>query len=111
MSAAHTARQFENAWLSRYPRPTRCAYGQGTCFKAEFLQCLNDNGIKRAPTTVKSPQANATCERMHQSIGNTLRALHTLHPPEGLTELRQLVDQALSNAMYATMRLCAVLVL
>jgi len=102
MTAAHTARKFEQAWLSRYPRPTRCIYDQGTNFKAEFLRCLYDNGIKRAPTTVKNPQANAICERMHQAVGNTLRVLQTLHPPAGITSMNELVDTALANAMYAT---------
>ena len=66
-----------------------------------FHQVLNQHGIKRCPTTVKNPQANAICERMHQAVGNSLRALTSLQPPDGLVEARQMVDTALANAMYA----------
>ena len=32
-----------------------------------------DYGIKRKPITVRNPQANAICERVHQVIGNIIR--------------------------------------
>jgi len=102
MSSAHTARQFENTWLARYPKPMHCIYDQGGNFKGSFLRMLHTQGISRAPVTVKAPQANAICERMHQVVGNTLCVLQILNPPAGLTDANRLVDQALANAMYAT---------
>ncbi len=35
--------------------------------------CLNTYVIKRKPTTVRNPQANAILERVHQVIGQMLR--------------------------------------
>jgi hypothetical protein len=38
------------------------------------FECLCDSyGIKRKPTTVKNPQANAVLERVHQVLGQMLR--------------------------------------
>ena len=34
---------------------------------------LDDYGIKRKPISVRNPQANAICERVHQVIGNIIR--------------------------------------
>jgi hypothetical protein len=39
---------------------------------------------------------------MHQAIGNTLRVLSTMDPPEGTTSARQLVETAIADAVYAT---------
>ena len=39
---------------------------------------------------------------MHQTIGNTLRVLSTLNPPEGVAQAEQLVDTAIADAVYAT---------
>jgi hypothetical protein len=40
---------------------------------------------------------------MHQTIGNTLQVLSTLHPPAGLQDAQQLVDTDISNAVFATL--------
>mmetsp|Transcript_24155 Transcript_24155/g.44924 ORF Transcript_24155/g.44924 Transcript_24155/m.44924 type:complete len:177 (+) Transcript_24155:849-1379(+) len=53
-------------------------------------------------TTSKNPQANSVCERMHQSIGNSLRVLSTMNPPNGITSAKQLVDSAIADAVFAT---------
>jgi hypothetical protein len=49
---------------------------------------------------LKNPQANAVCEQMHQSIGNSLRVLQQWNPPARLHDTHAL-DAALANAMYA----------
>jgi transposase InsO family protein len=79
--AAHIGQQFENAWLSRYPRPLQCVYNQGTEFTgAHFQATLCHHGIQAMPTTVKNPQANAVVECLHQTITNSMRAaLQQLH--------------------------------
>jgi transposase InsO family protein len=102
-TAAHVAMQFENTWLSRYPRPMNVIHDQGGEFIGhKFLQRLQVHGINSRTTTSKNPQANSVCERMHQTIGNTLRVLSTLNPPEGVDQAEQLVDTAIADAVYAT---------
>ena len=58
--------------------------------------------IQRRPTTTKNPQSNAICERMHQTVGNSLRVLRQFNPPAGAQTPQALLDTALANAMYAT---------
>jgi transposase InsO family protein len=102
-SAAHAALQFENTWLAQYPRPDLVIHDQGKDFVGfHFQQMLQRNGVSSRPTTVKNPQANAICERMHHTVGNTLRMLSTLNPPAGVDTANRLVEMALANCMFAT---------
>ena len=57
--------------------------------------------IQIANTTSKNPQANAVCERMHQTVANVLRTL--LHGKRVTTETQanDIMDEALAMAMYA----------
>ena len=97
------ARLFGNTWLSRYPRPMKVIHDQGGEFTGyAFQKVLTDHGIRPAPITTKNPQANSICERMHQTIGNTLRTMSNLTPPNGVETANQLVDTALANCMFAT---------
>ena len=59
--------------------------------------------IKDVPTTSKNPQANAICERMHQTVGNVLRTLLHGQPPQQITGARakDFIDEALAIAMHA----------
>jgi len=100
-TSVHIALQFENQWLSRYPRPIRCIFDQGPEFKGPFQQMLYFTGIKAAPTTVKNPQANAICERMHQVVGNALRVLLYTQPPQDDQQATMIVDTALQTAAYS----------
>ena len=103
MTAQHVGLQFENTWLARYPKPQYCIYDQGTEFTGYgFLNVLARHNIRGRPITTKNPQANAICERMHQTVGNALRAMSTLQPPAGVETANQMVDTALANCMYAT---------
>jgi transposase InsO family protein len=99
--AAQATMQFENQWLSRYPRPISCVFDAGTEFKAEFLQCLIRNGIHAVPITVKNPQANAICERLHSTVGDILRTLLREQPPQNVAQAYELIDSALASAQYA----------
>ena len=101
-TAAHVAQQLENVWLSRYPRPLHCIYDQGGEFTGyHFQRLLQRHGIKGHPISSKNPQANAICERMHQAVGNSLRALTTMNPPDGIATATQLLDTALANVLFA----------
>lgn len=101
-TALHVAQKFENNWLARYPRPLRCIHDNGTEFLGfHFQQMLYLRGIQDVPTTAKNPQANAICERMHQTVGNLLRSLCHSNPPQNVANANELIDSALATAMHA----------
>ena len=60
-------------WFSRYPRCQNIIYDNGSEFKLHFEALCDSYGIKRKPTSVKNPQANAILERVHQVISTMLR--------------------------------------
>jgi hypothetical protein len=73
-SALTAATTLDNQWLSRYPRPARCIFDQGSAFTSqEFQELLSSYGITPCPISVQNPQANAILERVHQVIGNMVR--------------------------------------
>ena len=68
------ANKVEQAWLTRYPWPTKIIYDRGGEFLREFANMIeNDYGITKAPTSRKNPQANGILERIHQTIANIIR--------------------------------------
>ena len=84
------------------PRPVECIFDQGGEFIGQaFQQVLQTHGIQPKPTTVKNPQANAICERLHQTVENALRPLMHAHPPANIAEASLIVDTALQTAAYA----------
>jgi hypothetical protein len=60
-------------WLSRYLRCRCIIYNNGSEFKLNFEYLCETFGIKRKPTTIKNPQANAILERLHPVLGQMLR--------------------------------------
>ena len=72
-SSARISNLFDDVWLSRYPRPNKVIFDNGSEFKKDFLPLLKDFSIKPTPTSIKNPQANAAVERVHQVLGNMLR--------------------------------------
>ena len=102
-SAYYVGLQLENGWLSRYPRPMRCIHDQGPEFQGTaFQQILENNGVEDVPTTVKNPQSNAICERVHQTVGNVLRTMIHANPPQNILEASDMMDSCLATAMHAT---------
>ena len=63
---------------------------------------LRANGIKDVTTTVKNPQANAICERLHQSISNTLRTMLHTYPPNNIDQTNDIMDTCFATAAYAS---------
>ena len=105
-TAAHISKKFSQNWLARYPWPQRCVHDNGGEFTGyEFQRLLEKTQIKDVPTTSRNPQANAICERMHQTVGNVLRTLLHVNPPSTTGQAKELIDEALSTAMHA-MRSC-----
>ena len=50
---------------------------------------------------MKNPQANAICERLHQTVTNVLRPLLYVHPPQDINEANLIMDTALQTASYS----------
>ena len=101
--ASHVGLQFQNLWLSRYPRPTRCVQDRGTEFMGvDFQQILQKHGIKNVTTSVRNPQSNSICERLHQSGGNALRIYLSQQPNANIFNVAQLVDNAIATALHAS---------
>ncbi len=95
------ARKYAQYWLSHYPWPQRCVHDPGTeCIGSKFQTLLEKCRIKDACTSAKNPQANAVCERMHQTVANVLRTLLHSDPPQNITTAKEFVDEALSIAMH-----------
>ena len=63
----------DQAWLSRYPWPTKVISDRGGEFMKEFAESLKEYGINKSTITTRNPQANAILERVHQTIGNIIR--------------------------------------
>ena len=98
-SSPYVSNQFENCWLSRYPRCNRCVYDNGGEFIGwPFQGLLQRTGIKNVTTTVKNPQSNAICKQ----VGNILRTVMYTNPPTNQMEANQVLNNALATAMHAT---------
>ena len=101
-TSAHTADKFEESWLARYPRPMICCHDNGGEFNGwEFQSLLARMGIKDVPTTSRNPASNGIVERMHRSVGDTLRTyIHGNTKARTLKDARSIVDQALATAAH-----------
>lgn len=97
----------DDAWLSRYPRPVRIVYDQGTEYQnIDFESHLVHLGIKPVPTSVKNPQANAILERVHSVMKNAMRTELHANPPANMADADATIDRILASTQYATR--CAV---
>ena len=97
-SSDRIAKLVNKTWLSRYPRCQTLIYDNGSEFKLHFERLCDSYGIKRKPTTVKNPQANAVLERVHQVLGQMLRTAE-LDMADSVTP--DDVDTFLDNAAWA----------
>ena len=101
-TSEHIAEQFRNCWLSRYPRPVKCIHDNGGEFIGwNFQEMLTRAGIRSKPTTVKNPQSNAVCERMHKTVADVLRTIIKDDPPRRRQDAEQKIDNALSTCVHA----------
>ena len=67
-SSARISRLFDQVWLSRYPRPKKVIFDNGSEFKKDFVPLLKEFSIKPKCTTIKNPQFNSPVERIHQVL-------------------------------------------
>jgi hypothetical protein len=65
---------FHNNWLCHYPRPIQVTFDNGSELKSVFKEMCDNLGIKCRPTSSCNPQGNSVIERIHQVMGNMLRA-------------------------------------
>ena len=59
ISLAYIAHLFNRSWLSHYSRACSVIYDSGSEFKLFFENLCESYSLKRKPTTIKNPQANA----------------------------------------------------
>ena len=102
-TASHVQNKFEQSWISRYPWPEHCVHDNGGEFTGlEFQQLLSGwCNIKDIATTSCNPQANAICERIHQSVGNVLLTLLYANPTQNLDQANELINSTLATATHA----------
>ena len=72
-SSASVSQLFNKQCLSRYPRPKYIIYDQGSEFKLHFEALCESYNVKRKPTSVRNPQANAVLERIHGVYTDMMR--------------------------------------
>jgi transposase InsO family protein len=102
-TASHVGMQFENLWLAQYPRPVHCVHDGGTEFiSADFQRVLQRFGIKGVAISIRNPQSNAVCERLHQSVGDALRVFLSQGIPFNVHNIAELVNSALATALHAS---------
>jgi transposase InsO family protein len=77
------ANKVEIAWLSRHPWPMRITYNHGSEFIGSKFQLLieEEHDIEAKPSSKRNPQSDAILERIHQTIGNMLRAFEAENQP------------------------------
>ena len=73
-------------------------YDNDSEFKLNYEYLCDSYGIKRKPTTIKNPQANAILERVHQVLG---QMLHTAEINMADSVTPDDVDVFLDNAAWA----------
>ena len=65
-SSAQVGSLVNKIWFSCYPQCQKIIYDKGSEFELNFETLCESYGLKRKPTSIKNPQANAILERMHQ---------------------------------------------
>jgi hypothetical protein len=66
---------FHNNCLCRYPIPIQVTFDNASKFKSVCNEMCDNLGIKCRPTTSYNPQGVSIIERIHQAMGNMLRAI------------------------------------
>ena len=97
-SSATVSQLFNKSWLSRYPRSKNIIYDNGSEFKRHFESLCDSYGLKRKPTTIKNPQANAILERVHAVLADMMRT-SSLDMSDTCTASD--IDEFLTNAAWA----------
>ncbi len=97
-SSAQISNLVYKTWFSRYPHCWYIIYDNGSKFKLHLRSLCNTYGIKRTPTSVKNPQANAILERIRAVLVNML---HTSKFDMAETVKASDIDVFLSDTAWA----------
>ncbi len=97
-SSDQISRLVDKIWLCRYLQCQYLIYDNWLEFKLHFETLCDSYGIKRKPTTIKNPQANAICEPVYQVLGTMMRTSEldmadSVHPAD--------IDTFIDNAAWA----------
>ena len=71
-SSAMITNLVNKTWFIHYPHCQYIIYENGSGFKLHLKARCESFGIKRKPTSVKNPQANAVLEWVHQVVTTML---------------------------------------
>ncbi len=72
-TSAQISNLLYKCWFSRYPCCCYMIYNNESEFKLHFRDLCKTYGVKRKPTSIKNPQANAILEHIHAVFTNMLR--------------------------------------
>jgi len=101
-TSEEVAHAFESCWLSLFPKPEVCGSDNGGEFIGpEFQELLYNWAISHACTTARNPAGNGVVERMHLTIGNSLRVLLKDNICQTQREAHNLLERALSSALHS----------
>ena len=93
------------AWIEEgpgIPKEGTMTDNGGEFIGHEFQSLLANAGIVHVKTTVKNPQSNAVCERMHATMGSMLRTItNSAEAPTSIEEAEHAVDNALYSCIHA----------
>ena len=82
--------------------PLKCIHDNGGEFIGwNFQEMLTRVGIRSKPTSVKNPQSNAVCKRMHKTVADILRNIIKEDPPTHQNKAEQKIDNALATCVHA----------
>jgi hypothetical protein len=99
---------FHNNCLCLYPRPIQVTFDNGSEFKSVFKEMCENLGIKCRPTTSYNPQGNSVAERIHQVMGNVLRAFELeereLDPDDPWNEFLQACVFGIRSTFHTTLQ-------
>ena len=96
-------RALDDVWLSRYPRPEKIGFDNGSEFKLVFEQLCDNMEIKPKRSLKYNPQSNGVIERIHQVVGNMLR---TFQLEEHELDKTRPFERFLSAVAYAIRATC-----
>ena len=97
-SSAMISNLVNKTWFCMYPCCSEIIYDNGSEFKLHVRSLCDTFGLKRKPTTVKNPQANAILERIHQTLAAMMR---TAEIDMAISVDPSDIDDFLSNAAWA----------
>ena len=101
-TSEEVAHAFEACWLSLFPKPEVCGSDNGGEFIGpEFQEVLYNWALLHACTTARNPAGNGIVERMHLTIGNSLRVLLKDNNCQTIREAHNLLERALSSALHS----------